>query len=85
MPYIPQARRTAIDSGQAPKTAGELNYALTRTVLRYIVLKDVSYQSINDVSGAFTEAAAEFRRRVTAPYEHRKIVEHGDAYPELLR
>jgi hypothetical protein len=42
--------------------------------------KGQSYQTFNDISGAMTEALAEFRRRIIVPYEDRKIKENGDVY-----
>lgn len=76
MPYIKQERR-----GYPPANAGELNYAITRLIISYSESRGLNYQTINDVSGACTEALAEYRRRVTAAYEPMKIAENGDVYP----
>jgi hypothetical protein len=62
------------------KTAGELNYCLTKLAIAYIQQRGLRYATINDILGAFTGAAHEFYRRVAAPYEDRKIQENGDVY-----
>lgn len=78
MPYIDQERRTRVDAYGYPNNAGELNYVLTMIVADYVAKKGQSYQTFNDISGAMTEALAEFRRRVIVPYEEGKIKENGD-------
>lgn len=67
-----------VDNPPEPNNAGELNYVLTVTILEYMKRKGNSYQTINDISGAMAEALAEFRRRVTVPYELGKIRANGD-------
>ena len=80
MPYIKQEdyHRAA----EAPANAGELNYAITKLVLWYFEQNGGRYQQINDIVGALDGAKMEFTRRVTAPYEDKKIAENGDVYPE---
>ena len=80
MPYISPIMRLAIDAGTAPTTSGELNYAFTREILRYIDVQGLDYSIINDIVGALEGAKAEFQRRVVAPYEDRKIAQNGDVY-----
>jgi hypothetical protein len=85
MPYITQQRRNALASTLTPKpdtakNAGELNYAITLLLIQYWQ-EHGRYQAINDISGACTEALAEFRRRVVGKYEDTKITENGDVYP----
>ena len=89
MPYIDNTpeteyRRVALDieGAAGAKTAGELNYALTKSVLAYQRRHGLSYQTINDISGALTECLAEYRRRVTVPYENSKIAINGDVYSD---
>ena len=83
MPYIKSERRHAIDvMDETPQTSGELNYAVTNLIVRYLKLKGKSYATFNDISGALTEALAEFRRRIVAPYEDGKILDNGDVYEE---
>ncbi len=84
MPYISQARRDVIeDQTGVPRTAGELNYAITRLCVNYLQDPGVelSYQLINDVLGALEGAKLEFYRRVAVPYEDKKIEDNGDVYP----
>ena len=84
MPYIKQADRKELENytcdGRAPKTAGELNYTITKLVIEYMTNKGLSYQTINDIVGALEGAKLEFYRRVAAPYEDTKIAENGDVY-----
>lgn len=86
MPYINKERRTEFkvigESGHNPntETPGELNYELTLKCLKYIRVKGLSYQTINDIVGALEGAKLEFYRRVAAPYEDKKIAENGDVY-----
>lgn len=85
MPYIRQERRTEFTEIY-PETAGDLNYAITLQLIRYIRQYGLSYQSCQEALGACREAEMEFRRRVLAPYEDSKIEDDGDVYPkDLLR
>ena len=84
MPYIPFERREALLHGALADTSGELNYRFTRIMLDYLRTHNLSYQTINDINGALMGALTEFNRRVTAPYEDRKIVQNGDVYPRVV-
>ena len=77
MPYIDGERREKLRY-QHPETAGELNYVFSGIAISYLKSKKLNYQTLNDISGAFTEALNEFRRRVIVPYELEKIAENGD-------
>lgn len=86
MPYIPTADRPRAE--HAPRTPGELNFAFTRLILRYLSPTGVplsqagiTYQHLNDVLGALEGAKLEFVRRVVNPYEDQKITSAGDVYP----
>ena len=81
MPYISPTRRADIDNGtDAPDTEGELNYALSMVMIRYLKKKGVSYATFNAIIGAVEGAKLEFERRVVFPYEDIKIRENGDIY-----
>lgn len=81
MPYITQGRRAELDRGfDEPRTAGELNYVLTREIRNYWGRSVKNYQIINDIIGALEGAKAEFQRRIVVPYEDIKILENGDVY-----
>lgn len=82
MPYIKQERRTDFDLLDTihPKNPGELNYVITKLVIKYFEHNGANYQAINDVLGAAQGACLEFYRRKAAPYEDVKIQENGDVY-----
>ena len=82
MPYIhPDQRHTALHD---PHTSGELNFAITQLISRYVTDGHYSYARLNDVLGALEGAKLEFVRRVVAPYEDRKRAENGDVYDAIL-
>jgi hypothetical protein len=86
MPYINQDRREAIAGGAHPRDAGELNFAITTLVDRYLSEKNgFRYADLNEVIGALEAAKLELYRRVAAPYEDRKIAESGDVYSSVPR
>ena len=80
MPYIKKERRDAIESGDAPKDAGELNFALTNIVDKYLQNRGLRYAHINEAVGALECAKLEFYRRIAVPYEDQKMKESGDVY-----
>jgi Domain of unknown function (DUF6899) len=81
MPYIKKERREAINTGDAPRDAGELNFALTMIVDRYLQDKGgLRYAHINEAVGALECAKLELYRRVAVPYEEQKMKESGDVY-----
>lgn len=79
MPYIDPRRRSQVVIAGEARTAGELNFAITKLILAYAIVH-ANYQGINDVIGALEGAKAEFQRRFVAPYEDKKILENGDIY-----
>ena len=80
MPYIKIADRQRLEGPRSfAKTAGELNYELTKVVKRYIGL-DFNYQKLNDAIGALEGCKLELYRRVVSPYEDKKIKEFGDVF-----
>lgn len=85
MPYIIQSRRDTLENpDEVPMTPGELNYAITAVVMKYVrensKRRGLTYTVINDVVGALEGAKSEFYRRVAAPYEDQKRAENGDVY-----
>jgi hypothetical protein len=81
MPYIKKERRDAIVSGAEPQDAGELNFAITTMVDKYLQNKgDLRYAHLNEAVGALECAKLELYRRVAGPYEDEKIKEFGDVY-----
>jgi len=62
------------------RTAGELNYLITRLVHTFLGQKPESYQNYNDALGALEGAKLELYRRKIGPYENKKIEENGDVF-----
>ena len=60
------------------KLSGHLNYIFFRLACNVCSGVGASYARMAVVSSALSEAQAEFRRRVMAPYEDKKIEENGD-------
>ena len=86
MPYVrPSLRRGLDERTYTPDNSGELNYVLTREIIRYCEWHGLNYGVINDISGAFTECLAEFNRRIVGPYEDAKIRENGDVFTVVPR
>ena len=85
MPYVDTDARTRLDGGAAPKSAGELNYAITMLVDAYLArcteeAGRLRYAHLNEAIGVLECAKLELYRRVAAPYEDEKIAESGDVY-----
>lgn len=87
MPYIKSKRRCELDpysydggNAPTPQTCGELNYLFTEVIKRYLVIKQMNYQTINDIMGALEGCKMEFYARIARPYEETKIQENGDVY-----
>jgi hypothetical protein len=93
MPYIPEVTRDKYDERvdaiaftlnsleNNDMISGELNYILFR-LAKVLCTPEVggarNYARMSMVSGALSEAQAEFRRRILAPYEDEKIKTAGD-------
>jgi hypothetical protein len=91
MPYISQEQRKALDglidnlAQEASKLgkdeterAGILNYITTR--LAMALIPQDRYWKIALTAGVFSNLANEFYRRLAAPYEDKKMKEHGDVF-----
>ncbi len=90
MPYITKKREMelwgeVVGGDDNKNCAGDLNYWITDVIMRYTEHKGLSYQTLNDVSGALTECLAEYRRRVIAPYEIKKAKINQDVYKPMLK
>ena len=85
MPYLTSEVRTYVDT-HSPCSAGELNYAITQLISRYVARRkgNHSYSDLNDVLGTLEGAKLEFYRRVVVPYEDRKREANGDVYDGIL-
>jgi len=83
MPYIQECSREAIDPHIVPlaeqlHSPGDLNYAITRLFMQWLLDKGIDYDNINAVSGVLQKALAEFDERVARPYEDLKLKLNGD-------
>ena len=88
MPYISQVARQTVDA-HGPTTPGELNYAITRLLVKYASyahasIEDISYMTLNDMLGALEGAKLEFYRRIVVPYEDCAKLRNGDVYDDIL-
>lgn len=86
MPYIKKAARVPYDphiealvsllkSNNA--SAGDLNYIISR-ITKGLFEANLSYAEANKLIGVLECVKQELYRRAIAPYEDRKIQEHGD-------
>jgi hypothetical protein len=84
MPYISQRDRLRLlDQMEAPHSAGELNYCITRLIDGWLLQDNqLSYDRLNEAIGVLECAKLELYRRVAAPYEDTKILKNGDVYSE---
>lgn len=80
MPYISPESRRRLEQDHEPKTAGEMNYAITVALDRYIKVHGLSYDTLNTVVGILECAKLELYRRVCAKYENEKMTANGDVY-----
>lgn len=78
MPYISVTRRLAIDEGESPKCAGELNYLMFTQAMDYFEGRGANYQAWNDIVGAMELSKLELYRRCITLHENAKIAENGD-------
>ena len=88
MPYISYVARQTVDA-HGPTTPGELNYAITRLLVKYASyahasIEDISYMTLNDMLGALEGAKLEFYRRIVVPFEEQKLKANGDVYDGIL-
>lgn len=78
MPYINSDDRVSLEISHHARNPGELNYLISMVMLDYLDRHGLSYGTLNDILGACSGAGEEFYRRIVAPYEDKKRVEHGD-------
>ena len=93
MPYITQERRDKLQNNWCIEGVGELNYTITREILKYLsILKfrkaigskklivQNNYADYNEVMGVLECVKQEFYRRVISKYEDKKCKENTDVY-----
>lgn len=89
MPYIAKSERRRLAGLLVPLwdavagqlfTAGQLNFILTKLVLRFARRRGESYAGYNEALGVLEAVKLELYRRMVAPYEDKKREENGDVY-----
>lgn len=81
MPYIDKNERVLLDEHERlPLNPGELNYVITKTIVKYMRGRNVNYALLNEIVGVLESAKAEFQRCVVAPYEDTKMKANGEVY-----
>lgn len=82
MPYITGDRRMSIRHGELPKSAGELNYAITMMVQDFLHTNYMgeSYTGYNEAIGVLECVKLELYRRQVSHYEDLKKIQNGDVY-----
>lgn len=80
MPYLEAGIRASLNEGRKATKGGELNYQISKLLNDFVVMKGLSYATINEAMGALESAKLEFYRRVAGPYENKKIIENGEVY-----
>lgn len=85
MPYIDKDDRDGLwpESRVDARNTGDLNFQFTVLAINYLVNRGISNQTLTDIRGALDGAKTELERRVTGPYEDRKINDNGDIYTRL--
>ena len=78
MPYIEKHLRSELKQQFIiPEEAGQINYAITKIIHRYIEKRGLCYATINEVIGVLECAKLELYRMIAAPYEDNKIADNG--------
>ncbi len=83
MPYVNEPDREQLDPfiealGEQIENVGDLNYTVTRLVLKHLIRQGISYANFNAEMGMFLCALLEMYRRVGVIYEELKIKQNGD-------
>lgn len=80
MPYIPPEARRRLEQDHEPQTAGEMNYAVTVAIDRFINVHGLSYETLNTAIGILECAKLELYRRRVSLYEDGKKADNGEVY-----
>jgi hypothetical protein len=80
VPAIPEGKRALAEA--APTDVGELTFALSRMVDRYVhgTSQEARYQQRADALSALLVTLLEFHRIDCGPYEDGKYVENGNVF-----
>jgi hypothetical protein len=80
MPYLAPGIKASLDQGRKINNGGELNYTITKLLIKFVLNRGLSYSTINEAMGALESCKLEFYRRVAAPYENGKALSNGDVF-----
>lgn len=81
MPYIRKPERLELDrviDKFGNLDVGQLNYVITKLMIKYIQDNTLKYKYYNDLVGVLECAKLELYRRKVIPYENMKMSENGD-------
>ncbi len=83
LPYIKKENREEIDPFVEKlfdhlETKGDMNYAITKLLHKYIKREGLKYSNLNDAIGIVECVKLELYRKVVVNYENIKIEENGD-------
>lgn len=81
MPYIKEEDKKRLDY-ENPETVGELTYVFCVIADDYIAKKGKNYATLAEVHAALGNSDKEIYRRITAPYEDKKIKENGEVFTQ---
>lgn len=81
MPYLsPEDKGKFEVYGNKSTKGAELNFQISTLLNCFIVMKGLSYASINEAMGALECAKLEFYRKVAADYEDMKEINNGTVW-----
>lgn len=84
MPYIAQDKRNYLDPSitelleKIPMHPGEMNYIITKLMMKYVEWRGGDYQAYNNAIGILECCKLEFYRKQVAVYEEICIIKNGD-------
>lgn len=79
MPYINAERKKFLEDHD-PESVGDLNYLITKLLLKYLNARSVSYKTLNDIIGVLECAKLEFTDRIIRDFEDLKMRVNEDVY-----
>ena len=81
MPYLKASDKAYVDEYQDPVDPGQLTYALTKVVLKYLSRCGQRFATYAEAVAALECAKLELYRRQVAVYEDDRCAVNGDVYP----
>jgi hypothetical protein len=86
MPYLREHhRRLALIAGDTlPQDSAELNFLICDMIDSFIARKGENYANLAEADAALGLAQHEFRRRIVATYEDKKLAENGEVFRGVM-